>query len=87
MKFPLIDFIPIDEASATPQEVQQEQQPGQDDLMRALETVNNIFDRHPEILAYYWYLWMFRDRIELALIPTDQVTRRMIKQMTIETDE
>jgi hypothetical protein len=55
MKFPLIDFIPIDEASATPQEVQQEQQPRQDDLMRALETANNIFDRHPEILAYYWY--------------------------------
>ena len=55
--------------------------------MRALEMAYNIIDRNPQILAFYWHLWTLRDRIDVDQMPTVQMTRQMVKEMAIPTNE
>jgi hypothetical protein len=73
---------PLDETSTMSTE-----QVRQDSFIRALEMVNLIISRNPEILAYYWYLWTCRVRTYSDSLPAEKMTCSMVKQMPVPTEE
>jgi fructose-1,6-bisphosphatase len=48
---------------------------------------NNIINHNPQILAYYWYLWGLRHYVDKDQMPTEEITRQVIKNMPIPTSE
>jgi hypothetical protein len=87
INFRFIHVDPLDDSAMSTEQIQVEHQSRYASIIRALEMANSVIDRNRDVLAYYWYLWTCRDRIYPEGFQGQRMTRGMVKQLTIPTEQ
>lgn len=77
----------VEDSTRTSEQILNEKQTRENNFGQGLLMANRIFDNNPMILAYYWHIWCLREHRYVAPYQSEQMTRRLVKQMSLPTED